>query len=326
MREAVVARCPRAHLLAFTGPDRYPFGVPESVSDDLPKRPIGVFDSGLGGLTVVRELTALMPGEDIVYLGDSARVPYGIKSLETVRQFALEDAHFLLRMSPKLIVVACNTASAAALDVLETSLPVEVVDVIRPGAAAALAATDGPVGVIGTEATIASAAYVRAIKAVDPAREVYAAACPLLVPIVEEGRDEDDPIVLKVLGEYLHDLQRLRPRALILGCTHYPLLTGAIGKLMGPDVALIDSARSAAAEVQRRLKAGHLRGAGAKNGSLRCFTTDNPERFARLGRRFGGDRRRGAHVRDQRRPGDEARDGSVLLLRVRDDGCGATRL
>ncbi len=251
-------------------------------------RPIGVFDSGLGGLTVAGELTATMPREDIVYLGDSARVPYGIKSLQTVRRFALEDAAFLLRHGPKLIVAACNTASAAAVDVLREFCPVPVVDVVGPGAAAAVAETDGPIGVIATQATIASGAYQRAIAAIDPDREVIAAACPLLVPIVEEGRDSDDPIVLHVLGDYLRQLQRQRLGALILGCTHYPLLSGAIAKLMGPEVHLISSARAAAAEAQRRLTESGLEAARTRNGQLRCYTTDNPERFARLAERFGG--------------------------------------
>ncbi len=251
-------------------------------------RPIGVFDSGLGGLTVVRELGRTMPGEDVVYLGDSARVPYGTKSLATVRQFAREDAAFLRRFGPKLIVVACNTASAAAIELLEQTSDVAVVDVIRPGVAAALEAGDGRIGVIGTEATIASGAYQRALAAADPSRDVLAVACPLLVPIVEEGRPEDDPIVLHVLTDYLRGLQRFRPSALILGCTHYPLLAGAIGKLMGPDVPLVSSASAAAAETARRLDAAGLRSPKAGDGTLRCYTTDNPERFAALGERFGG--------------------------------------
>ena len=253
-------------------------------------RPIGVFDSGLGGLTVVRELTEALPGEDIVYLGDSARVPYGIKSLETVRRFALEDAGFLQRWDPKLMVVACNTASAAAIDAIEATALADVVDVIRPGAASAVAATDGMIGVIATEATVRSGAYQRAIAALDPGREVVAVPCPLLVPIVEEGRDEADPIVLHVLCDYLRDLQRRRPGALVLGCTHYPLLAGAIAKLMGPDVQLVNSATAAVAEVKRRLAAGGILSRRVSAGRLRCYTTDNPDRFARLGERFGGRR------------------------------------
>jgi len=256
---------------------------------NLSDRPIGVFDSGLGGLTVVREIALAMPAEEIVYLGDTARVPYGIKSPETIRRFALEDLGFLLGFDPKLIVVACNTASAAAIEQIAAASPVDVVDVIRPGAAAAVAATDGPIGVLGTEATVRSGAYQRAVRALDPARAVLARACPLLVPIVEEGRDETDPIVLNVLCDYLRELQRRRPGALILGCTHYPLLAGAIGKLMGPDVVLVNSGRAAALEVQRRLcSTGRDNPRG--RGVLRCFTTDNPDRFARLGERFGGRR------------------------------------
>ena len=258
---------------------------------DLASAPIGVFDSGLGGLTVVRQLASAMPGEDIVYLGDSARVPYGIRSLETVRQYAIEDAAFLLRFAPKLIVVACNTASAAAVEALETFCrPVDVVDVIRPSAAAALTRCEGPIGVIATEATVASGAYERAIHAIDPQRAVMAKACPLLVPIVEEGRDQADPIVLHVLGDYLRELQRFRPGALILGCTHYPLLATAIGKLMGPGVELVDSGESAAMEVQRRLRAAGLANRRPGGGTLRCFTTDNPQRFEQLSERFGGRR------------------------------------
>ncbi len=250
--------------------------------------PIGVFDSGLGGLTVVRELATALPAERIVYLGDSARVPYGTKSLETVRRFALEDIAFLRRFDPKLIVVACNTASAAGVEALETAAEVALVDVIRPGAAAAVAATNGPIGVIATEATVASGAYQRAIHALDPDREVLAQSCPLLVPIVEEGREEEDPIVLHVLCDYLRALQRARPGALILGCTHYPLLAASIGKLMGPEVALVSSAAAAAGEVQTRLDRAGLLRESSDPGELRCFTTDSAERFARLGRRFGG--------------------------------------
>ena len=248
---------------------------------------MGVFDSGLGGLTVVRELAEIMPAEHIVYLGDSARVPYGIKSLETVRRFALEDLGFLLGFEPKMVVVACNSATAAAYEQLVEASDVDVVDVIRPGAAEAVAATEGAIGVIGTEATVRSGAYQHQIERLSPGREVLARACPLLVPIVEEGRDEHDPIVLSVLCDYLHELQRRRCGALILGCTHDPLLAGAIGKLMGPDVRLVSSAAAAACEARRRLLASGLANRQGA-GSLRCYTTDNAERFAALGERFGG--------------------------------------
>ncbi|MDP6544387.1 MAG: glutamate racemase [Phycisphaerae bacterium] len=251
-------------------------------------RPVCVFDSGLGGLTVVRELMEAMPGENIVYLGDSARVPYGTKSLDTVRRFALEDASFLMTHSPKLLVVACNTASAAAIDILRANLSVPVVDVIRPGARAAVDCSGGPVGVIATEATISSGAYVHAVAELDPEREVCSAACPLLVPIVEEGRADDDPIVLHVLSDYLGGLQRFRPSALILGCTHYPLLSGAIAKLMGPETELISSGRAAADQAKEFLE-GQSAACGTNGtGTLKCFTTGSPERFADLGQRFLG--------------------------------------
>jgi glutamate racemase len=191
-----------------------------------------------------------------------------------------------MQFEPKMLVVACNTASAAAIDCLRESMPVEVVDVIGPGAAAAVAATDKMIGVIATEATIKSGAYQRAIHKLSPGREVVAAACPLLVPIVEEGRAEDDPIVLHVLGDYLRELQRCRPGALILGCTHYPLLQRAIGKLMGPSVALVSSGAAAAGEVRRRLAERNLASTRTSGGQLMCFTTDNKERFAELGQRF----------------------------------------
>ena len=255
---------------------------------NLSSRPIGVFDSGLGGLTVVRALSKVLPAEDIIYLGDSARVPYGIKSLETIRRFAMEDASFLSGFDPKLIVVACNTASAAAIVPLRLSCDVEVVDVIAPGAKMAVESTDGAIGVIATEATIDSGAYQRAIADIDPGRKVLAVPCPLLVPIVEEGRSLDDPIVLHVLCDYLQNLQRLRPGALILGCTHYPLLSKAIGKLMGPGVKLVNSGNAAALEVRRILCSNQLGKPDKTSGSLQCFTTDKPERFARLGLRFGG--------------------------------------
>jgi len=251
------------------------------------ERPVCVFDSGLGGLTVVRELMSAMPSENIVYLGDSARVPYGTKSLDTVRRFALEDASFLMTHNPKLLVVACNTASAAAIDVLRDNLDTPVVDVIRPGAKAAIDFTDGPIGVIATEATIASGAYVQAIAEYAPGREVCTASCPLLVPIVEEGRSDDDPIVLYVLGDYLEKLQRFRPSALILGCTHYPLLGVAIARLMGPETELISSAKAAADQAKEMLAGPPYRTDGAI-GTLQCFTTGDPQRFAQLGQRFLG--------------------------------------
>lgn len=255
---------------------------------DNAARPIGVFDSGLGGLTVVKQILRRMPSEEVVYLGDSARVPYGIKSPRTVREFALQDAAFLLRFDPKILVVACNTASAVALEAIARMSPVQVLGVVEPAAAAAaLLAGDRPIGVIGTEATIASGAYQRAIRARRGTCQVIAAPAPLLVPIVEEGRPEEDPIVLHVLTDYLHDLQRARPAVLILGCTHYPLISGAIAKLMGPDTMLLDPGAAAADRVQAYLRSNDLENPQG-TGTLRCFSTDNPQRFADVARRFFG--------------------------------------
>lgn len=248
--------------------------------------PIAVFDSGLGGLTVAAELARLMPAETLIYLGDSARVPYGTKSLATVRRFALENAAFCRKFDPKLIVVACNTASAAAMDELEASNHVPVLDVIRPAVATALTATDGPIGVIATEATVTSGVYDRLVT--QAGRDVLTQSCPLLVPIIEEGRPQDDPIVLSVLSDYLHELQRRRVGALILGCTHYPLLSEAIGKLMGPDVALINSGQAAARAAADLLRRDGLDRQSQRPGLLRCFTTGDPARFATLGTRFVG--------------------------------------
>jgi len=254
---------------------------------DARRRPVAVFDSGLGGLTVVRRILRRLGGEDVVYLGDSARVPYGIKSPETIRQFALQDMAFLLRFDPKVMVVACNTASSVALDALESACPATVVGVVGPVCAlAAERAGGGPVAVIGTEATIASGAHARALAAAGVG-EVLTAPAPLLVPIVEEGRAPDDPIVLSVLSDYLRALQRARPPVLILGCTHYPLLAGAIAKLMGPGTSLLDPGEATADAVAAALAENRLQNP-ARAGTLRCFSTDNPGRFARLAGRFLG--------------------------------------
>ncbi len=256
---------------------------------DAPRRCIGVFDSGLGGLTVVRRLLAELPGEDIVYLGDSARVPYGTKSAQTVRTFAAEDAAWLMRHEPKLVVVACNTASAYAVEHLRATLPVPVVDVIAPGARRAVALAGGrPIGVIATEGTIASGAYQQAVAEAGSTGALLTGSCPLLVPIVEEGRDEDDPIVLAVLSGYLRALQRARPAVMILGCTHYPLLAGAIAKLMGPHVQLVDSGQATALEVAEALATANLRNPRPAGGRLKCHCTDNAERFAAVASRFLG--------------------------------------
>ena len=250
--------------------------------------PIGVFDSGLGGLTVVRAVRRRLPAEAIVYFGDTARVPYGIKSGPTVTRFAMEACSFLLQHGPKCIVAACNTASATALPALADHIHVPLCGVIEPGAAQAVAVADGrPIGVIATEATVASGAYRRAIHRLQPDATVLEHACPLLVPLVEEGRPPDDPIVRLALREYLAPLAAAGVGTVVLGCTHYPLLAGAMADVLGPDVTLVDSAEAVAARVAERLEAdGHLAAAG--RGNTRFFVSDHPDRFRIVGSRFLG--------------------------------------
>lgn len=250
-------------------------------------RCIGVFDSGIGGLTVVRALRRRLPGEHIVYFGDTARVPYGGKSTETVTRFARENCDFLLRWDPKLIVVACNTASAAALPELEAVLPVPVCGVVAPGAKEAVLKSEGrAIGVIATESTIHSDAYRRAMRQYDKNVHVVQRACPLFVPMVEEGRDSDDPIVKAVAAEYLQSLRAFDLRVLVLGCTHYPLLKSAIGRVMGEATLLVDSAEQTARMVADRLGARGQLSAATGPGSLSCYVSDNPQRFHVLGQRF----------------------------------------
>lgn len=253
----------------------------------MTRNPVAVFDSGLGGLSVVRALRELMPAEDIVYFGDTARVPYGIKSRPTVANFALEDARFLLRFDPKLIVAACNTASALAMDALEAGIDVPVVGVVRPGArAASRLANGGPVAVIGTEATISSGAYAEAISALRPELEVIGQACPLFVPLVEEGRGSDDSIVKLTAETYLTPLRERGVRVIVLGCTHYPLLRDAIADCLGPDVQIVESGRETAIAVRQALTEGGGLLQERRIGTMHCFVSDNPERFRRVGSRF----------------------------------------
>ena len=265
--------------------------------------PIGVFDSGLGGLTVAKALRRLLPEESIAYFGDTARLPYGTKSPATVHQFSRQCLRFLQTLHPKLLVVACNTASALALDKLRSEFDVPVIGVLEPGAAAAVdvaqhrPAHQRRIGLIATEATIGSNAYPTAIRALDPAVQVIGRACPLLVPMIEEGREDSDLIVGLVLREYLAPFLELDVSALILGCTHYPLLAGAIQETLGEHVALIDSARQTAVVVQRQLDAANARAGGAGSGGggvhrgsrLTCYVTDQGQRFERLATRFLGE-------------------------------------
>ncbi len=248
------------------------------------RRPIGVFDSGIGGLTVVSALRALLPNESIFYLGDTARVPYGGKSATTVQRYSLEIAKILLQENAKTVVVACNTASAVALTRLTESVPVSVTGVILPGAQAAVAATrTGHIGVIGTRATINSGAYERALRSLESQIVVTARACPLLVPLIEEGWLESK-ITDEIIMQYLGPLVDEGIDTLVLGCTHYPLLRNAIARLLGSDITLVDSAQNCANAVRELLIRENLRAPEANAGSLQVALTDPPDNFLRVAR------------------------------------------
>jgi len=251
-------------------------------------QPIAVFDSGLGGLTVVRALQQHLPHESIVYFGDTARVPYGSKSSPTVLQFAEQDCHFLLRFDPKLVIVACNTASALALDDLGKRFEVPMLGVIHPGAAEAVrSAGGGPIAVLATESTVASDAYRRAIHALAPETPVTQQACPSLVALIEEGRSARDPILRQLLGEYLEPLARLKPVVVLLGCTHYPLVADAVADLM-PEAVIVDSAEATALDARAALSEPHALSSTASRARLRCYVSDNPQRFREIGGNFLG--------------------------------------
>jgi glutamate racemase len=251
--------------------------------------PIGIFDSGLGGLTVVRAIRRRLPNESVVYFGDTARVPYGIKSGDTIIRFAAEDCEFLGRYDPKFIIVACNTASAVALPSLSRRFRQPILGVIEPGArAAAEVCGDRPIGILGTEATISSGAYRRAIERRIPGATVIERACPLLVPLVEEGRRPDDPLVRLAVAEYLAPLQAADVGSVVLGCTHYPLLKEAFADVLGPDVALVDSAEAVADEVAYLLSSYRMLESSG-DAVQRFFVSDNPDRFRDVGRRFLGE-------------------------------------
>ncbi len=252
------------------------------------ERPIGVFDSGIGGLTVLKALAEALPAEDFVYLGDTARLPYGTKSNEVIIRYSRENTEFLLAKGIKLLVVACNTSSAVALDAIARDTMVPVVGVIEPGArAAAKASRSGRIGVIGTEATIGSGAYTRAIQRLRPAAEIYARACPLLVPLAEEGWVDND-VAERTVGHYLKSLKLSGIDTLLLGCTHYPLLTALFQRVLGSSVKIVDSATATASAVRDLLGKLRLARRGARRGNLSFFVTETPDRFVRVGRRFFG--------------------------------------
>jgi glutamate racemase len=251
---------------------------------------VGIFDSGVGGLTVLRELTKVIPQEDTIYFGDTARVPYGTKSPETVTRYAHEITSFLVRRDIKLLVVACNTASAVALPSLKRHFPIPVVGVIEPGARRAVEVSkSGRIGVIGTAGTIRSSAYTRAIKRLSPEAEVLTRACPLFVPLAEEGW-VDNQVARLTAQSYLQELKDAGIDTLVLGCTHYPLLKPIIAEVMGPGVTLVDSAAETALTVAGILARKKMLRPASETGNHHYYVSDIPAGFIRVGNRFLGGR------------------------------------
>jgi glutamate racemase len=249
-------------------------------------RPIGVFDSGVGGLTVVSQMQDILPQEDIVYFGDTARVPYGTKSKETITRFSVENVEFLMTHDVKLVIVACNTASSLGLEFLKRCFKVPIIGVIEPGAKCAVSRTrNRRIGVIGTSATIASGAYEKAIKKISPGNSVFASSCPLFVPLVEEGWI-DNPVAYTIARIYLKSLKAKNIDTLIMGCTHYPILRRVIKDAMGAKVLLIDSAREVAKEARLVLDSCGLLSRMSKKGEHRFFVSDEPGRFIKMGEKF----------------------------------------
>ncbi|HSA60543.1 MAG TPA: glutamate racemase [bacterium] len=257
----------------------------------MPQRPIGIFDSGIGGLTVFREIAKILPHEDLIYLGDTARVPYGTKSASTVTRYAFQNVRFLLQERVKIVVVACNTASAFALEPLQKEFPIPILGVIEPGVSGALRAVATKakrrVGVIGTEGTIASRAYSKSLERQDADLSVKSAACPLFVPLVEEGWWDND-VAESVARVHLRDLLAEGLDALILGCTHYPLLKKTLRRVAGDGITLVDSAEETARETASLLAARGLARASHPEPIRKFFVTDSPERFQRVGQRILG--------------------------------------
>lgn len=249
---------------------------------------IGVFDSGIGGLTVARELFQLLPNESILYFGDTARVPYGPKSPETVLRYSREATAFLLSRDVKMVVIACNTATAHAYEALHDELPVPVVGVVEPGArTAARASKTGRIGVIGTAGTIASGAYDFAVRRLVEDARVYAQPCPLFVPLIEEGWIDRDATRL-IASEYLKPLHEVDVDVLILGCTHYPLMSHVLQDILGPSVQLVDSAHETALEVKHILEEQDLTRTDKTPPAHTFVASDSPLRFREVGRRFLG--------------------------------------
>lgn len=262
---------------------------PERNHKTTPESPIGIFDSGVGGLTVVGAVRNLLPSEQIIYFGDTARVPYGSKSQPTIRKYAQEDTAILMRYQPKMIIVACNTVSALALDVVRRAgKAIPVLGVLETGAGLAVTkSTEKRIGVIGTHATICSNAYACAINRLDPDIEVYSKACPLFVPFAEEGFI-DHPATLLIAREYLREFDGRRIDTLVLGCTHYPVLRGMIEKTVGTDIHIIDSAEAVALKAKELLAETGMLNTTATPAKTHLLVSDLPQKFRTLYRLFMG--------------------------------------
>jgi glutamate racemase len=260
----------------------------------MDNRPIGIFDSGVGGLTVVKEIFRVLPNESIVYLGDTARVPYGTKSLETIKRFSVENVEFLMRLDVKLIVVACNTASSISIPLLKKIFRIPVLGVIRSGAERAVRATkNNRIGVIATSTTVRTNAYEKEIKNISRDKKVFSSSCPLFVPLAEEGWLDND-ITYSVAKKYLAPLSKRGIDTLVLGCTHYPLLKKVIARVMGGNVKIIDSASSVAEDVRRILETGNNLRTASRKPSHKFFATDAVEQFVKVGEKFLGTKITGA--------------------------------
>lgn len=252
----------------------------------MDKRPIGVFDSGIGGLTVVKEIMEALPYEDIIYFGDTARVPYGSKSKETVIKFSFQCIRFLLDKGVKAIVIACNTASAASLDIAQQSFDIPIVGVVEPGAVTACRVTRAnKIGIIGTEGTVSSGAYEKAIYRIDNSVNMILKACPLFVPIAEEGWQDTD-IARLTAKRYLSDLRESGIDALVMACTHYPLLENTIEEVMGKDIRLVNPAYETAKVLEYMINSNGLKNERPRQAEYKYYVSDNPVKFKKVGENF----------------------------------------
>ncbi len=260
------------------------------MKNDIKNAPIGVFDSGIGGLTVAKELIKTLPGEDIIYLGDTARVPYGTKSGRTVIAYSHSNTEFLISKGVKLLVVACNTASSVSIPSLREEFDIPVIGVIEPGAKKAVSVTrTKKIGVIGTPSTINSSAYKKAIEKIDPSIEVISRPCPLFVPLADEGWTEGE-IIERIAEQYLTPIKETGIDVLVLGCTHYPLLKNTIQKIMGSDITLVDSAQETASQVKDILTNKDLLNDSGSKSNREFYLTDVSDTFLSVAGRFLGEK------------------------------------